>query len=56
MALGKVAEGCNFEKINIEEILRDCPLFGICDSKARERLLRETSLTLVKTDEICRAS
>lgn len=55
-ALRKLAEGCNFEVINPEEILRDRLLFGIRDNKVRERLLRETSLTLAKTDEICRAS
>ena len=52
--LRKLAEGCNFEAINPEEILRDCLLFGIRDNKLRERLLRETSLTLTKTDEISR--
>ena len=31
-------------------------MFGIRDAKARERLLRETKLTLTKTDEISRAS
>ena len=55
-ALRKLAEGCNFEAIYPEEILRDRLLFGIRDNKVRERLLRETSLTLAKTDEICRAS
>lgn len=55
-ALRKLAEGCNFEVINPEEILCDRLLFGICDNKVRERLFRETSLTLAKTDEICRAS
>ena len=31
-------------------------LFDIRDNNVRERLLRETGLTLRKTDEICRAS
>ena len=31
-------------------------MFGIRDAKARERLLRESKLTLAKTDEICRAA
>lgn len=31
-------------------------VFGIHNSKVRERLLRETKLTLDKTDEICTAS
>lgn len=55
-ALRKLADGCDFEAITPEEILRDRLVFGIRDSKVRERLLRETKLTLEKTDEICRAS
>ena len=55
-ALRKLAEGCNFEVINPKEILCDRLLFGIRDNKVRERLLKETSLTLAKTDKICRAS
>ena len=31
-------------------------IFGIHNAKERERLLRESLLTLKKTDEICRAS
>ena len=42
--------------INPKEILCDHLLFGIRDNKVRERLLKETSLTLAKTDKICRAS
>ena len=30
--------------------------FSISDSKVRERLLRESALTLAKTDELCRAA
>ena len=52
----KLADSCNFEEITPEEILCDRLVFGIRDSKVRERLLRETKLTLEKTDEICRAS
>ena len=55
-ALRKLADSCNFEEITPEEILRDRLVFGIRDNKVRERLLRETKLTLDKTDEICRAS
>ena len=55
-ALRKLAEGCNFDTIPTEEILRDCLVFGIRDAKVRRQLLRETSLTLKKTDEICRTS
>ena len=36
--------------------MRDRLIFGIRDVKVRERLLRESGLTLQKTDEICRAS
>ena len=55
-ALQKLADSCNFEEITPEEILRDRLVFGIRDRKVRERLLRETKLTLEKTDEICTAS
>ncbi|XP_032225763.1 uncharacterized protein LOC116608835 [Nematostella vectensis] len=55
-ALRKLAEGCQFANITPDEILRDRFLFGVRDNKVRERLLRETNLTLKKTDEICRAS
>ena len=55
-ALRKLAEGCEFQTITPGEILRDRLIFGIKDDKVRERLLRESNLTLVKTDEICRAA
>ena len=55
-ALRKLAEGCDFNSITPGEILRDRIVFGIRDNKVRERLLRESNLTLQKTDEICRAS
>ena len=55
-ALRQLAEGCSFATITPNEILRDRLVFGIRDVKARERLLRETKLTLEKTDEICRAA
>ena len=55
-ALRKLAEGCDFGSITPNEILRDCLVFGIKDSKVKERLLRESNLTLDKTDEICRAA
>ena len=55
-ALRKLAEGCEFDKITPEEILRDRLIFGIRDVKIRERLLRESQLTLKKTNEIYRAS
>ena len=55
-ALRKLAESCEFDQISPEEILRDKLVFGISDTKVRERLLRENKLSLAKTDEICRAS
>ena len=55
-ALRKLAEGCNFNTITPEEILCDRLVFGIRDAKVRRQLLRETSLMLKKTDEICRTS
>ena len=55
-ALRQLAESCDFATITPDEILKDCLVFGIWDAKARERLLRESKLTLVKTDEVCRAA
>ena len=55
-ALRKLAEGCDFQTITPGEILRDRLVFGVKDDKVRERLLRESNLTLQKTDEICRAA
>ena len=55
-ALRKLAENCDFISITPDEILRDRLVFGIRDSKIRERLLREPVLTLKRTDEICRAA
>lgn len=43
-------------KITPDQILRDRLVFGIRDAKAHERLLRESDLTLQKTDEICHAA
>lgn len=54
--LWKLAEGCDFKTIMPDEILRDRLIFGINDGKVRERLLREASQTLAKTDKICRAA
>lgn len=55
-ALRKIADGCEFDTITPDQILRDKLVFGIRDGKARERLLRESNLTLQKTDEICHAA
>ena len=46
-ALRKLAEGCEFHTITPEEVLRDRLIFGIRDVKVRERLLRESQLTLI---------
>ena len=43
-ALRKLAEGCDFRKITPEEILRNRLIFGISDTKVRERLLRKKIL------------
>ena len=55
-ALLKLAAGCDFQTISPNEILRDRLVFGVSDAKVRERLLRESKLTLAKTDEICHAA
>ena len=55
-ALLKLAETCDFETITPNDILRDRLIFGICDNRVRERLLRETGLTIERTDEISRAA
>ena len=55
-ALRKLAEGCDFDTITPDEMLRDRLIFGIRDSKVRERLLRESKLDLARTDEICRSA
>ena len=55
-ALRKIAENCDFQTITPDEILRDRLVFGIRDSKTRERLLRASDLTLKMTDEICRSA
>ena len=51
-----LAESCEFSSITPDEILRDHLVFGMREDKVRERLLRETQLTLAKTDEICCAA
>ena len=55
-ALRKLAEGCEFNTIIPDEILRDRSIFDIHYAKVQERLLRESQLTLKKTDKICCAS
>ena len=55
-ALRKLAEGCDFDTMTPDEMLRDRLIFGIRDSKVRKRLLRESKLDLARTDEICRSA
>ena len=55
-ALRKLAANCDFGSITQDELLRDRLVFGVRDSKVRERLLREPALTLKRTDEICRSA
>lgn len=55
-ALIKLAQGCEFQTITPDEILRGRLMFGIRDHKVRERLLRKSKLTLAETDEICHAA
>ena len=52
-ALRQLVERCKFESITPNQILHDKLMFGIRDSKVRERLLREKNLSLEETDEIC---
>ena len=52
----EACRGVWLHQITPDEILRDRLLFGIADNKVRERLLRETNLTLEKTDDLCHAS
>ena len=55
-ALRMLADSCAFQSITPDKILRDRLVFGIQDDKIRERLLRESRLTLAKMDEICRTA
>ena len=55
-ALRKLSEGCEFETITPDEILRDRLVIGIRDVHVRGRMLRESGLTLKRTDEICHAA
>ena len=55
-ALRQIADNCAFDVITPDDILRDRIIFGITDTKVRERLLREPELSLAKTLDFCRAS
>ncbi|KAI8490489.1 hypothetical protein Bbelb_317570 [Branchiostoma belcheri] len=50
-----LAAECGFGEIR-ESLIRDRILIGILDGKVRERLLRESNLSLEKCAEICRAA
>ena len=52
--LRHLADRCEFETITVDQILRDKIVFGIQDSKVRERLLRKKNFSLQKNDEIFR--
>ena len=54
--LRQMAMRCSFSTITEDEILRDRLIFGIRSEKLRERLLRDSELTLDKAMSICRAS
>lgn len=49
------AQTCNFETLR-DSMIRDQVVFGVEDKKLRERLLRETELTLDGAIKICHAS
>ncbi|XP_028178743.1 uncharacterized protein LOC114366161 [Ostrinia furnacalis] len=50
--LNKIAAKCEFEQLK-SELVRDRMICGIRDGALRERLLRETELTLSKAVDIC---
>lgn len=54
--LCQIADKCAFDAITPDDLLRDRIIFGIADSKVRERPLREPELNHTKTLDICRAS
>lgn len=49
------AETCNFDQLS-DSMIRDQIVFGTGDAKLRQRLLRETELTLQEAIKICQAS
>ncbi|XP_016424220.1 uncharacterized protein LOC107752711 [Sinocyclocheilus rhinocerous] len=49
------AKTCNFNELR-DSMIRDQIVFGICDKKGRERLLRESELTLDHAVELCQSS
>ena len=55
-ALRQLSMRCSFDTINKEEILRDRLVFGVQSQVVRDRLLRESNLTLAKTLNIRRGA
>ena len=53
--LRTIAKNCEFETQE-DYLIRDKIVFGVHDSRVKERMLRETELTLAKAVEICRAA
>lgn len=49
------AKTCNFNELR-DSMIRDQIVFGTCDKKLRERLLRKSELTLDRAVELCRSS
>ncbi|KAL0153721.1 hypothetical protein M9458_050974 [Cirrhinus mrigala] len=49
------AKTCNFDQLS-DSMIRDQIVFGIGDAKLRQRLLRETELSLQEAIKICQAS
>ena len=53
--LRKIAQECDFGTIK-DDLIRDHIVCGLSDTRTKDRLLRETKLTLERTIEICRAA
>ncbi len=53
--LRTMANNCEFDNQE-DNLIRDKIVFGVRDSRVKERMLRETDLTLEKAVEICRAA
>ena len=53
--LRTMTKNCEFENQE-DNLIRDKIVFGVRDSRVKERMLRETDLTLEKAVEICRAA
>ncbi|KAM7307862.1 uncharacterized protein ISCGN_011498 [Ixodes scapularis] len=48
------AQTCNFEQLS-DSMIRDQIVYGVTDTRVREKLLREDNLTLEKTITLCQA-